>query len=119
MTTTTVPILADRSGPDLSGLGAEPLGYTLNPDGETYTLVMPEGWTRPGVMSRLAYSLRYTLPERIAIRASADPVIADIRDLLSMAETVDVAHPSTVAAVGYLVTVGILTEARAAEILAP
>lgn len=51
MPTITAPILPDRSGPDLSGLDTEPLGYTLDPGGETYTVVMPDGWRDPRVVA--------------------------------------------------------------------
>ena len=56
---------------------------------------------------------------RIAIRSSEDPVVADIQHLLSLADTVDLAHPATVEGVGYLEAVGLLAPGRAAEILDP
>lgn len=114
----TVPALPN--GPDLSSLGGvEPIRYVRDVGGETYTVWMPEGWSPPCRLTRLAYSLRFSLEERIAIRQSADPIVADIQHLLSLAEYVDVTDPVTVQGVEYLEAVGLLAEGRAQEILAP
>lgn len=104
---------------DLSSLGGvEPLRTWRNADG-TYTVQMPDGWTPPGRLTKLAYSLRFSLEERIAIRSSEDPIVADIQHLLSLAEYVDVTDPVTVQGVEYLESVGLLAPGRAAEILDP
>lgn len=59
---------------------------------------------------------RFTMPERIDIRGSADPVVVDIMSMLDHAKDINPNHPDTVSGLGYLVSVGLLTTARAAEI---
>lgn len=78
--------------------------------------VIPD-WRPPGVLTRLEFLRRLTPAERIAARAASDPVIDDFLALLQLAEHVDVGDADTVAGVGYLASVGVLTEARAAEVL--
>lgn len=69
-------------------------------------------------VSRLAFNLLLTQPERIAIRGSADPVVVDFLDLLSMASEVVLSDPLTQAGVQHLEDAGLLASGRAAEILA-
>lgn len=114
----TVPILPDRSGPDLTGL-PEPVSYTINADGESYALTMPPDWREPGVLTRLEMVRRLTMEERIAARQSSDPIIADWMHLLDLAEDVRLDDPDTVAAVHYLESQGIIAPGRAEEILTP
>lgn len=79
-------------------------------------------WTRaprPSVpISKLTFLRRFTAPERIAIRASVDPIIVDFMGLLDMASEVMLDDPDTMAAVGYFEQQGLLTAGRAEEILA-
>lgn len=70
-------------------------------------------------LTKLAYSLRFTLEERIAIRSSEDPIVQDSQHLLALAEYVDVTDPVTVQGVEYLESVGLIAPGRAAEILDP
>lgn len=71
------------------------------------------------VMSRLAFMRRFTMQERIAIRAAVptDPVLADVNALLELAQEVSLDDPDTQMAIGYMTQLGILTAERAAEIL--
>jgi len=71
-----------------------------------------------GGMTRLAFIRRFTLAERISIRQSTDPIVVDGIAMLEAAEEVKLDDPDTVALIGYLVTQGLLTQERAAEILA-
>lgn len=74
---------------------------------------------RPSVpLSRLDFLRRFTPQERIAARASNDPIIVDFMDLLAAVSSVQLDDPDTVAAIGYLEQLGILAAGRAAEILA-
>ena len=74
----------------------------------------------PLVLTPLQWLMRFTPAERIAIRAArvTDPVVEDIMDLLDKAQEVHPAEPATVQGVQYLVSVGLLTPARGAEVLA-
>lgn len=117
--TASAPATADEHGatvPDLTGLDGY-LSATLDPGGETYTVTMPDGWRPPGVLESREFLRRLTPAERIAGRALADPIIEDFERLIQMGPTVNLADPDTLAGVQYLVSVGVLTEARAAEVL--
>jgi hypothetical protein len=70
------------------------------------------------VISRLDFLQRMTLQERIAARASTNPVVADLMHLLNIAATVNLTHETTVQGVNYLESQGILGTGRAAAILA-
>jgi hypothetical protein len=81
----------------------------------------------PAPVSRLAFRWRYTLDEQIAVtRAEAEWPDPDVRATLrilreSLAEADGVAldDPRTVQGVMYHATLGLITDARAAEILTP
>lgn len=70
------------------------------------------------LLTQLAFLRRFTAPERIAIRASTDPIIVDFLHLLTLAQDIELADPDTVAGVNYLEQQGLLSAGRAAEILA-
>ena len=76
---------------------------------------MPAG--TPDSLSRLSFMRRFTASERIAIRASVDPVIVDFMALLDLAGEVLVDDSDTQAGFSYLVAHGLLSAERAAEIL--
>lgn len=61
---------------------------------------------------------RVTTPERIAIRASTNPVVVDFVAALEVISQVELDGPLTVQGVNYLESVGLLAPGRAAEILA-
>jgi hypothetical protein len=42
------------------------------------------------MITKLKFLNRFTMTERMSIRASADPVVADIMNLLSIAEYIDI-----------------------------
>lgn len=71
----------------------------------------------PGLLSKLDFLNRFTLEERLAIRASADTIVFDIMKLLEAAEFIDITNHSTVQSVQYLALVGLIAEARISEVL--
>ncbi len=70
-----------------------------------------------GIYTRREFLLKFTLPERIAIRASQDPVVVDIMNMLDLASYVSIADPATQQSVGYLASIGLINNNRIAEIL--
>lgn len=105
--------LADSEGTPV------PLGYTLDPGGETYSVQMPPGWRAPGTMSRREFAARLTLPEWAGIHQSTDPMIRHWLYLLQLADEVRLDDPDVSAAVEYAEQIGLIAEGRAAEILEP
>jgi len=81
----------------------------------------PEAPVLPGnpQLTKLQFLRRFTAPERIAIRASADPLIVDFMQLLDLAQDVRLDDPDTQAGVAYLEQQTLIAEGRAAEILTP
>ena len=70
-------------------------------------------------MSPFAFMRRFTAQERIAIRASTDPILADFLWLLGQAPDVRLDDPDTIAGVNYVESLGLVVPGRGAEILAP
>lgn len=68
-------------------------------------------------ITRLNFLNRFTIEERITIRASTNPVVFDIMNLLEAAQFVDVNDHSTIQGVNYLASVQLLTQNRVQEIL--
>jgi hypothetical protein len=70
-------------------------------------------------MTRFEFLSRFTVQERIAVRALAvtDPIVADFMDLLS--QSGNVTHVNARAGLAYLVQVGALVQDRADIIGAP
>jgi hypothetical protein len=68
-------------------------------------------------LTKLMFLNRFTVSERVAIRASTDPVVQDIMQLFDAASYITITDSSTITAVNYLVTAGLLTSVRAQEIL--
>ena len=66
------------------------------------------------------FLLRFTAEERASFRAAAqtDPIVADFQMLATAAQEVVADDPNTVAGMGYLVAVGLLTPERRDEVLA-
>lgn len=80
------------------------------------TPVLPK---RPAKWTAFQFLLRFTEEEREAFRAASatDPKVADFMLLCSAASEVEASHPMTQAGMAYLVSAGLLTQARADEIL--
>lgn len=68
-------------------------------------------------LTKLLFLNRFTMTERVAIRASTDPIVIDILSLLEIAEYVDVNDQNTMQGVGYLAMIGLIANERVAEIL--
>lgn len=73
----------------------------------------------PAPLSPLAFLRRFNAVERVTIRGSADPYVADFQHLLDLASEIRLDDPDTVEGIGYLVQAGLLTQERADAILAP
>lgn len=79
------------------------------------------GWVSTGSRrkSKLEYQRLYTQAERIGIRASTIPVVIDMREMLAIADYVDLDDPDVVGGNQYLEHVaGLIGAGRAAQILA-
>ncbi len=68
-------------------------------------------------VTRLEFLRRFTPEQRIAIRASTDPVIIDGRELLDLAQEVRADDPDTIRYVRYLEQQGFITAADANRFL--
>jgi len=73
----------------------------------------------PPTVSAIQYKMLFTSAERIAAKASVDPVIIDLQDLLNDPRTteVDLSLQSISDALDYMTVNGILAVERKAEIL--
>lgn len=73
----------------------------------------------PPTVSVIQYKMLFTSQERIAAKASVDPVIVDLQDLLNDPRTltVNLALKSISDALDYMTTIKILAPGRKAEIL--
>ncbi|MFN4325227.1 MAG: hypothetical protein ACK4FP_05005 [Azonexus sp.] len=69
-------------------------------------------------LTKLEYLRRFTVDERVAIRAAAEqnPVLADYLQLMELATEIDTADPDTVSAVTMLEQLGLIDAGRAKEI---
>lgn len=111
-------ILADTSA--IADHCAAVLGGTARAlaDGEIVELPAPPTGSTPA-MSKLAFLRRFTAAERIAIRASPNPVVVDFMGLLDLADEVRTDDPDTSQGVQYLEVLGLLSPGRAVNILTP
>ncbi len=69
------------------------------------------------IITQLEFLKRFTVEERINIRASTDPIIVDFLHLLNLAKDIDLVDSNTIAGVNYCESIGLLTQGRAFEIL--
>lgn len=80
-----------------------------------------ESWAETTGVDRIAVSAfvrRFPGSVMDAIKASADPNVIAILAQLDAVTTVRLGHPTTVQGVGYLVAVGLMTQAQADVVLA-
>lgn len=72
-------------------------------------------------LTHLQFMTRFTLEERLAIRAAAkiDPVIDDFLELLKISDYIYPMHKMTQAGLQYMVSQGLLTAERANEVGQP
>lgn len=67
----------------------------------------------------LQFQRRFTVEERIAIRASSDPLVIDWLELSKIAQGITLGDPDVIAGAAYLEQQGLIGPGRAAQILAP
>lgn len=92
-----------------------PVGHSLRP---YVAPPAPEPEITPVlVLTQLSFLRRFSPEERIAIRASTDPVVQDFLHLLGLAQDIRLDDADTVAGVGYLESLGLLAAGRAAVVL--
>ncbi len=74
----------------------------------------------PRTLTKLEYLRRFTVDERVAIRAAAEQnaVLADYLKLMELAQEINLDDPDTIAAVQMLEQAGLIATGRAAEVLA-
>jgi len=74
---------------------------------------------KPPLVSVITYKLLFTSAERIATKASTDPVIVDLQDLMNDPRTthVDLSLQSISDALDYMTHLGLIAAGRKAEIL--
>ncbi len=79
-----------------------------------------ESWAESTNVDRIpvsAFVRRFPGDRMDAINASTDPVVAAILAQLDAVQTVRMGHPTTTNGIGYLVSVGLLTQAQADVVL--
>jgi len=69
------------------------------------------------VYTKVEFLSRFTTSERLAARASSDMVVADLMNMLELAEYISINDPATIQGINYLAYVGILAPNRVQEIL--
>lgn len=74
---------------------------------------------KPPTVKAIDYKMLFTSAERIAAKASIDPVMVDLMELLGDPRTthIDLSRPSIGEALDYMTLLGILAVGRKAEIL--
>lgn len=103
----------DESVPDSTMVE---IGWTRMPDG-SFAEPAPAA---SRLVTRRAFARLFTAAERIGIRTTAEsnPQLADLYELMTLDDTVNLEHPDVAAGIGALQAVGLLTASRAAAILA-
>lgn len=81
---------------------------------------MYQAVAEPVKVSPVEFKLLFTAPERVAIKASADPIVQDFFEIVNDPRLtfVDLGLQSTHDALAYLEGIGLIAEGRAAVILA-
>lgn len=98
--------------------GADPIG-----DLEDKLLTLPQfaGFRRvsPKRITRLEFLMKFTQPERVAIRTAAKNSVPleDYLAMVDIATFIDITRPDTQAGVQYLESVGLIAAGRANQIL--
>lgn len=74
---------------------------------------------KPPKVSVIEYKMLFTSAERIAVKASTDPVIIDLQELMNDPRTVnvDLSLQSISDALDYMTAIGLIAAGRKAEIL--
>lgn len=69
------------------------------------------------ILTVLAFRNRFTFTEKVAIKQSTDPGVQVIQDDLSVAQDIDLENQNLIDGMAYMVSQGLLTQARCDEIL--
>jgi hypothetical protein len=94
------------------------VGDAVYSDGDkAYTLVDAD--QKPPKVTVIEYKMLFTSTERIAVKASTDPVIIDLQELMNDPRTVnvDLSLQSISDALDYMTALGLIAPGRKAEIL--
>jgi len=114
-----IAALYDTDVPDTAVNGAELVdGEWVNPAPAEPPAPAPVPAAAPKV-SPVEFKLLFTAPERVAIKASTDPIVQDFFSIIDDPRLtyVDLGLVSTQEAVGYLAMEGLIAEARIQAIL--
>lgn len=109
----------DRRAISVQDADTRPPG-TLPCSDETVVGDIFDGWGfRRPKWTAYQFLLRFTPAERALFRsgAASDPALADFLQLAQAAQEIDAGDPITLAGMSYLVSVGVLSEARRKEVL--
>lgn len=92
------------------------IGDLYDVDSGTFTRPAP---TPPSRMTKLAFRRRFTLAEKAAAEVSAEtnPTMRVLLKDQEAATYIDLSDPATIEALDYMVSEGVITEARRVEIL--
>ena len=94
-------------------------GMSFAAHDHTEQVEQPTAPSGPRTMTKLEYLRRFTVEERVAIRAAAEQnvVLADYLQLMELAQDINTGDPDTVAAVTMLEQEGLIAAGRANEVL--
>ena len=90
--------------------------YSFNSDGDVIETYATTAAPAPEFTAEQFLQL-FTAPEREAIEASTDPTLKDFIIQLEAAGSFTLANSQIVQGVGYIASLGLLTSARASQIL--
>lgn len=111
--------LYDTQVPDDAANGDTWDGTTLTKPVIPEYVPPPSVPVKPPTVKAIDYKMLFTSAERIASKASTDPVMLDLMELMNDPRTthIDLSRPSLGAALDYMTHIGILAPGRKAEIL--
>lgn len=98
--------------------GLPPLDETHAWDASTKTVIEVTAPSTPKLIPTFEFILSFTAAENAAIRASSDPNVQHLLFALTVAQQIDLNSTTIEQGVGYLAAIGLLTQDRAAAILA-
>lgn len=69
------------------------------------------------ILTKLQFLDKFTINERIAITASADPIVNDIMRMFNIADYINMEDPKTIQAIQYFMYANYITQDRYLEIM--
>ena len=114
-----IAALYDTQVPDDAAPGDTWDGTTLTKPVIPEYVPPPPAPVKPPTVKAIDYKMLFTSAERIASKASTDPVMVDLMTLLDDPRTthIDLSRPSLGESLDYMTSIGILAVGRKAEIL--